>query len=185
MVVFDWILLVVFANEGGYLTAAEAEAMGDPGGPTRLGITAETLARFYPDMDVASVTPAIAREIYLRDYWYGPDIARLDRHPGVALAVFDAGVQHGPDRAVRRLQSILGVPADGQVGPQTLQALKACSLPALLGDFSAWRRQLVIGWVMGDPERRIHGLAGIMLRVDRVYRAAMQRELPGLYGPES
>ena len=36
---------------------------------------------------------------------------------GLDLAVFDFGVNAGPDGAVKSLQKIVGVTADGSIGP--------------------------------------------------------------------
>ena len=54
--------------------------------------------------------------------------------PGLDLAVFDLAVHSGPLRAVRLLQAVLGVEADGIVGPVTLGAalLIAAALSAAL-----------------------------------------------------
>jgi len=56
---------------------------------------------------------------------------------GLDLAVFDFAVNSGPARAVKTLQRIVGVPADGVMGAMTLDAV---------------RRQF--RW---RPDRRAHG----------------------------
>ena len=40
------------------------------------------------------------------------------------LCVFDFGVNAGPGRAAKYLQQLIGVTADGGIGPNTLAALK-------------------------------------------------------------
>jgi lysozyme family protein len=42
---------------------------------------------------------------------------------GLDLEVFDFGVNAGPGEAVKALQRIVGVTADGSIGPITLSAL--------------------------------------------------------------
>ncbi|MEO5806032.1 putative peptidoglycan-binding domain-containing protein [Devosia sp.] len=44
---------------------------------------------------------------------------------GLDLALFDFAVNSGPDRAIKTLQALLGVVADGQIGPVTLAAINA------------------------------------------------------------
>jgi lysozyme family protein len=39
------------------------------------------------------------------------------------LCVFDAAVQHGPSRAAKWLQRVVGAKQDGKIGPKTLTAL--------------------------------------------------------------
>ena len=43
--------------------------------------------------------------------------------PGLALQVFDFGVNAGPRRAIRYLQKMVGTMQDGIWGPMTLRAL--------------------------------------------------------------
>ncbi|MGL5659905.1 MAG: glycosyl hydrolase 108 family protein [Aeromonas sp.] len=49
-----------------------------------------------------------------------PDIAIGDLTPALSIAVFDAAVHHGPKRAIQQLQQVLGVMADGRLGPGRL-----------------------------------------------------------------
>jgi lysozyme family protein len=63
-----------------------------------------------------------------------------DRLPaGVALVVFDAAVNSGPDRAARWLQAVLGVATDGVIGPVTMAAVHAADPARVIRDFSARR----------------------------------------------
>nr|WP_210340258.1 glycoside hydrolase family 108 protein [Microvirga splendida] len=133
-------------HEGGFV-----HHPGDPGGATKFGITRETLsrARGYPASvtDVRELTRAEAVALYRRLYW---DAVRADElPPGLDLAVFDLAVNSGPVRAVRMLQTTLGVPADGLMGPVTLKAAGEADLPqairrltrarlGFLGRLAAW-----------------------------------------------
>ena len=126
---FDLRLPVVLSHEGGFVQHPQ-----DPGGATKFGITRETLARFRQKPvsveDVRSLTTAEAAAIYRRLYW---DPIRADELPaGVDLAVFDFAVNSGPSRAVRALQSALGVLIDGVVGPVTLAAARAADAARLI-----------------------------------------------------
>ena len=111
MTLFDAAVGFVLRHEGGYVNDPE-----DAGGETNWGIS----RRAYPDLPIALLTREEAVEIYRRDYWQA---ARCDDLPGqVALLVFDAAVNQGPDAAVRMLQEELGVSVDGDLGPLTLAA---------------------------------------------------------------
>ncbi|WP_436071619.1 glycoside hydrolase family 108 protein [Devosia sp. LjRoot3] len=123
-------------HEGGYV-----DHPSDPGGATNMGITRKTLARWrkispwtdLPKSSVASLKRDEAALIYRANYW-NPSRAG-DMPVGVDLALFDFAVNSGPDRAVRTLQTALGVAADGEVGPVTLAALRGAGLARLVNDF--------------------------------------------------
>jgi lysozyme family protein len=63
-----------------------------------------------------------AEEIYRRSYWSqsGGDVLP----PGLDYFVFNNGVMSGPSKAVRILQSVLGVRQDGHIGEQTPAAIR-------------------------------------------------------------
>ena len=114
---------LMFGHEGGYVNTPK-----DPGGATKYGITHRTLAAHR---GVASVTPAQvkaltkeeATKIYRRSYWVqsGGDMLPV----GVDFMAFDYGVNSGPAQAVKSLQRVVGVTADGIVGGKTVAAVKA------------------------------------------------------------
>ena len=113
-------LRLIRRHEGGYVDHPD-----DPGGATNLGITHATLAAWrgkpVTKQDVRNLTVAEAAAIYRARYW---DAVRGDELPaGVDLAVFDFAVNSGPGRAIRTLQTVLGVPQDGALGPVTMAAL--------------------------------------------------------------
>lgn len=73
-----------------------------------------------PKQTVRNCTKEEAHEIYDIMFWRA---ARCDRLPWpISYLVFDAAVNSGPSRAVRWLQAGLGLPQDGQVGPNTIAA---------------------------------------------------------------
>ena len=105
----DWVLV----DEGGMI-----EHPGDPGGLTNFGIA----RRAYPDEDIRAMTHERAALLYHRDYW---SVIRGDEMPWpVAYALLDWSVNSGTGRAVREVQTILDVQADGKVGRQTLDAIR-------------------------------------------------------------
>ena len=111
---FDLALSEVLAFEGGYVNDPR-----DPGGETNFGIS----KRAYPAENIKAMTRERASAIYRRDYWRA--VAGDDLPGGVDLAVFDAAVNSGPGRAIRWLQRALVVPADGVLGPKTMDAARA------------------------------------------------------------
>lgn len=92
---FDACLAFTFAEEGGY-----ADHPADPGGATKYGITIAVLAqargRSVTKREVMDLTRAEAAQIYRRRFW---DAVGGDGLPaGVDLAVWDYGVNSGPER---------------------------------------------------------------------------------------
>lgn len=119
---FDRSLRVILRHEGGFVNHPK-----DPGGMTNLGVTKRTLedwtGRKVTEAEMRALTPATVAPIYRKNYW---DKLRCDDlPPGLALCVFDFGVNAGPARAGRYLQKLVGVAQDGAVGDGTIAAAKA------------------------------------------------------------
>ena len=122
---FEHCLEEVLRFEGGY-----ADHPSDPGGATNMGITHKTLARWravtpwwsLAKSEVQGLGRAEVAKIYRASYWDRANGGKLPA--GLDLALFDFAVNSGPDRAIKVLQSRLGVVADGQVGQLTLNAIK-------------------------------------------------------------
>lgn len=117
-------LTEILRHEGGYV-----DHPSDPGGATNMGITHKTLARWrrvspwwkLPKSDVKALTRTEAKTIYKALYW--SRVAANNLPSGLDLALFDFAVNSGPGRAIRTLQQVLGVAADGVIGPITRAAL--------------------------------------------------------------
>lgn len=125
---FDFAVGMVLQNEGGYVNHP-----ADPGGETKYGIT----KRQYPDLDIANLTIEQAKEIYKRDYWNAISGDRLPQR--VAALVFDSAVNQGPKRAIRFMQTALGVEADGIIGPRTLNAASMVDVAGFAAKLGAER----------------------------------------------
>jgi lysozyme family protein len=126
---FSKSLAMVLVHEGGYVNHPD-----DPGGPTNRGITQRTLSAHYgyeaTAQDVLNVSAETVATIYRRNYW---DAARCNLLPdGLDYAVFDFAVNSGVSRAVRTLQTVLGVKADGVIGDITIAAIRQNVGPDLL-----------------------------------------------------
>lgn len=109
---FDAAFDILMGHEGGYIWHPQ-----DPGGETNWGISKKA----YPLLDIKHLTRDKAKEIYRRDYW--DKIAGDDLPFAVAFQVFDAAVNHGISKASTWLQEIVGVKADGVIGPKTIDSV--------------------------------------------------------------
>ena len=110
---YDKCLETILHHEGGYVNHPK-----DPGVETNLGVTKRVYEEFggtknMKDLSVEDVAP-----IYKKGYW---DKMKGDELPnGLDLCVFDFGVNAGPGRAAKYLQTMIGTVADGGIGPNTL-----------------------------------------------------------------
>jgi lysozyme family protein len=116
----------VLTDESGYTAG-----IGDPGGPTKFGIS----QRQYPELDIANLTRAQAAAIYYRDWWLRFDFGALPQPIGAKL--FDLSVNMGPHAATLCLQRALracgiAVGEDGVLGTLTRSAASRAECDALL-----------------------------------------------------
>lgn len=114
---------MVLKHEGGYVNNPK-----DPGGMTNLGVTKkvweEYVGHSVDENIMRGLTPDMVQPLYKKNYW---DRIKGDQLPdGVDYAAYDLAVNSGVGRAAKYLQQIAGVPADGVIGPKSLEAIKAC-----------------------------------------------------------
>ena len=139
---FDKCLTMLLAHEGGFVSHP-----ADPGGMTNLGVTRKTWEA-YTDQDASeaemrALTPAKVAPLYKERYW---DEVRGDDLPsGVDHAVFDFAVNSGPVRAIRTLQMVLDIPADGRIGPRTLKAVAMTPAKTIIADLCNARVEFLSG----------------------------------------
>ena len=111
---------IVLEIEGGYVDRPE-----DSGGPTNMGITLGTFSDWHGKQMSAealkAMTKAQAKHIYRVRYWQPMLLDYIDEP--LATVLFDQGVNRGVVRVTKELQTLVGVKADGVMGPQTLAAL--------------------------------------------------------------
>ena len=118
---FEKCLEKLLIHEGGYVHHSQ-----DPGGMTNLGVTArvweEWVGHPVDEKQMRALTPQDVAPLYKKKYW---DACRADDLvSGLDYCVFDVAVNSGPGRAIKFLQSCVGVTADGGFGPATLAAVK-------------------------------------------------------------
>jgi len=114
---------MVLKHEGGFVNHPK-----DPGGMTNLGVTKkvweEFVGREVDEREMRALTPDAVKPLYKKNYW---DKIKGDQLPsGVDYAAYDLAVNSGVGRAAKYLQQIAGVPADGVIGPKSLEAINAC-----------------------------------------------------------
>lgn len=109
-------LNLILHHEGGYVNHPK-----DPGGETNLGVTKRVYEEWGGTKDMRDLTVEDVEPIYKKNYW---NRVKADDIPnGLDLCLFDFGVNAGPGRAAKYLQTMIGTVADGGIGPNTLIAL--------------------------------------------------------------
>lgn len=160
---FDRALRFAFAVEGGHVHHPL-----DRGGSTNYGITQSTYAVWrakcaLPQQPVKFITRDEAEDIYRAEYWRR---GQCDRLPApVDLVHFDACVNHGLYNAAKLLQGAAGVTQDGDIGLQTLGAVKEVDPELLAQRYIARRRKFYGEIVAAVPSQAIF-LKGWLNRMD-------------------
>jgi len=139
----------------------------DRGGATKYGVIQTRYDEYrkfkgLAKQTVRNITMPEVREIYRKYYW---DEVQGDRLPQVLdVAVFDAAVNHGPSRAAKWLQSMLGVMVDGKIGTETIvAAVKATDDEGkveeklLAGKFCDRREQFYEDIAVGNQRKWLKG----------------------------
>ena len=111
----------VYEDEGGYSNDA-----GDPGGPTKYGITIHD-ARMYwkrdaTAADVRAMPKSVAADIYAKHY--ANPIRYNDLPAGLDYTILDYGINSGISRSVKVLQRTLGRPVTGNINDGDIEACK-------------------------------------------------------------
>lgn len=125
---FNNAIKFVLAKEGGYQAHpndtgnynSKKELVG-----TNMGISAPVLEKYLgrvvTESDMKSLNPAVAKEIYRRNFW-NPIQGDKILHDSTAIAIFDWFVNAGRP-AIIKAQEVLKVTPDGIIGRLTLKAL--------------------------------------------------------------
>jgi lysozyme family protein len=124
---------LMLQSEGGF-----ANHPSDPGGMTNLGVTKATwenwVGRQSDESEMRSLTADKVEPMYKKKFW---DAVRGDElKVGIDYLMFDFAVNAGAGRAIKTLQTSIGVPADGGFGPVTMAAMKSYKPVKLIERFS-------------------------------------------------
>lgn len=161
----------ILKHEGGFVNHPK-----DPGGATNRGVTIGTLKRLGIDkdgdgdsdvVDLRLLTADDAAKVFKR--FYG-DAVQADLLPrGLDYAMTDFAVHAGPPRAAQHLQRILGVTADGHIGPKTLAAVAKRDPEDLIRALHASRLRFLRGLATWATFGK-----GWQRRVDEVLKEALE-----------
>jgi len=182
----NWILV----HEGGYVNHPD-----DPGGATNKGIIQTTYDAFrrrkgLKSRSVKSITNSEVLEIYKDQYW---DKVWGDHLPnGLDYAMYDFAINSGPSRAIKFLQELVHVKADGILGNITLDAIRSSdNIESLITDLCykrwGWLKRLRHyktfgkGWtrrVMGEEEGFQERDIGVIDRAVMLYRKDLNIPAP-------
>jgi lysozyme family protein len=165
---YAWQFMFVAEGRGKY-----HDVPGDPGGPTKWGITLVKLRELRGPQttahDVENLSESEAREIFRTEYW---EKVRADELDGqLALAVVDAAFNTGPWQAIIHLQRAAQVHTDGKFGPATMRAVKRFAPSELLVRFLA-NRTIFYSRIPDPSGSRF----GWYCRLFRVHRAILSYE---------
>jgi lysozyme family protein len=124
---------LMLKSEGGFVNHPS-----DPGGMTNLGVTKATwenwVGRESDEAEMRSLTPEKVEPLYKKKFF---DAVRGDELPvGLDYLLFDFAVNAGAGRAIKTLQSAVGVTPDGGFGPLTMAAVQAIEPQELIERFS-------------------------------------------------
>jgi lysozyme family protein len=139
------------------------------GGLTKYGIS----QRAYPDLDIANLTLADAKDIYKKDYWNkigGDQLAQKD--PNLAALAFDTAVQHG----VTGAQKMLAVSGND---PAKLLQVRSEKLKSLVEDNPEKYGKQAKGW-----SKRLSQLAFDLVPASTAVAGEMPRPAGNVAAPE-
>ena len=132
---FEECLELVLKSEGGWVNHPS-----DPGGETNLGVTKRVWEEYvgHPVESLKKLTKEDVAPLYEQKYWrpcYGEVLPR-----GLDFVVFSIGINAGPGRSIKLLQSSVGCVPDGVIGPRTRELISDSNCAALIAKFSEARR---------------------------------------------
>ena len=163
---FKECLDLVLKSEGGFVNHPS-----DPGGMTNLGVTKKVWEEFvgHPvsEADMRALTPEKVAPLYEQKYWRTCYCEVLPR--GLSLLIFSMGINAGPGRGVKLLQSCLGGVADGVIGPRTMELIKSLNVTDLIQKYSNARRDYYKSLKTFDVFGK-----GWLSRVDREEKEALE-----------
>jgi lysozyme family protein len=161
---FQECLDLVLKSEGGWVNNP-----ADPGGETNLGVTKRVWIEYvgHPVDSLKKLTKDDVAPLYELKYWRPCYCEVLPR--GLDFVVFSMGVNAGPGRSVKLLQSAIGCVPDGVIGPKTRELISSSNGADIIKKFSTARRE----YYQSLKTFPIFG-KGWLLRVDREEQEALE-----------
>jgi len=118
---FDWCFERLIDVEGGYVNDIR-----DNGGATKYGITIFTLEKYRKVEctvgDVQDLTLEEAKNIYRDWYWNPCKLENFESCP-LSYLMFDQNVNRGLRPTSKTLQTVMELPVDGIIGPNTISVM--------------------------------------------------------------
>ena len=122
---------------------------GDSGGPTKFGVIVGDLQKLKMDenhdgavdwKDIRDLSEPDAEIVVKKEYW---DVVKADQinNQSVAESLVDWGYNCGIYYAAKKVQEILGLTADGNIGPKSLEAINSANQEDLFNKITAVRKQ--------------------------------------------
>ena len=160
---FQECLDLVLKSEGGWVNHPS-----DPGGETNLGVTKRVWVEYvgHPVESLKKLTKDDVAPLYELKYWRPCYCEVLPR--GLDFVVFSMGVNAGPGRSVKLLQSAIGCVPDGVIGPRTRELISSSNGADIIKKFSTARRE----YYQSLKTFPIFG-KGWLIRVDREEQEAL------------
>ena len=148
----------VLRLEGGYVNHP-----ADKGGPTKYGVILSTWKQYGYDkdsdgdidaQDIKELTEGDAKYIAKKVFW---DFFQGDfiLNQSIAEFIVDWGYNSGRVTVAKKLQKLLGVPADGLIGVQSLNAINCAGQSNLFDALKVSRRMYIDSIVESNPSQRI------------------------------
>ena len=156
---------LVIVNEGGFV-----DNKLDPGGATNWGCTQAVWEQYIGHKvtvdDMKALTKEEVKPLYKKRYW---DAVYGDALPsGLDYCIFDCAINSGVGRASKFIQELVGVPADGAIGNNTISAITQINAVTLINEFCDKRQGFLEslktfptfgkGWTKRVQEVRIKSL---------------------------
>ena len=156
---FDQCFNIVLKTEGGFQDDPhdKGNRLSDGRqGCTNMGVTQATWEAWVGHQvthdDMKALTPDDIKPLYKKNFWASCRCSELPE--GLDYALYDLSVNSGVGRAIRFLQMILGVTADGVIGVQTMQAVKSADDRDLIRKLCNYR----LTFLQGLPDWNRYGI---------------------------
>lgn len=159
---FNTAVQILLVHEAGYVFNPK-----DPGGATNFGVTIPTLARYrgvdpstLTATDIQNMQQSEAIALYLK-LWWTPMLLDQITSQEVATVMLDQGVLFGADVVVERIQGLVGVAVDGEMGPHSVtfinkvpngkylafQLIRSCSHRDIITAQADNEEEFLGGWI--------------------------------------